>query len=988
MPHSTLQRSALTSALAIALFAPLGAFAQTQEQPPPAPQPVPQDDESEPEQAKTLDTITVTGSRIKRSEVEGPAPVTVITGDQIRKEGFTTVYEALGSLTEVTGTVQNDYDWGQSSVNASPLNLRNLGPGRSLLLINGHRVADYPMPYQGKSNFANYNNIPTGIVERIEVLSGGASAIYGSDAVAGVVNVILKKDIDGDTFRARYGLATEGGRQVRDISWSGGKSGDDWSVSYTMQYFDRAPLWASDRPFMDSEFDAPRRTWGYGGVREGVATNLPSTAIRLLDVNNNLRIRPPEGACDQFDNDFFLQHRVEYNDFNGSSNDTGYQCGHNAVFEHWTLRNASEDFSFYLYGTKQFGNVEAWATYGYWDSTGESNTFMPAWGSANYLDRDSGQVRSLLRYFVPSEIGGVDRSLTLSNEVNWDFNTGLRGTVFNDRFNWDVAIGRSEYSLEERFPTIHEARAADFFLGPSLGTDAASGLSIHAPDYDRLWNPVSRADYDSVRVLGTKNARTWITQASAVITGDLFEGWAGPIGFAGSLEAAKQGYALRPDPNTLGTDPAYFTPFGNIETGGGERNRYAAGVEFKIPLLENLTLSTAGRYDKYDAVADDAATTWNAGLEYRPFSNLLLRASYATSFRAPDMHFVYADPSESVADQVDYLACLTDADRQTSNCPGGVGDPYHIDNPVIARQGTEDLLYETGDSFTYGFVWDAFEGFSLSADYWRIDIEDAIDDVGPDDVLLDEAFCLTGERPADKPERAPPSQALCDLQISRVTRGADPDGSGPLLGTVTRVEVGPINRAQQSVSGVDVSSRYHFETANWGSFDFALNWTRQLTYKVAQFESDPFENSRDRDRQMRYRGRASATWNIDKWTTVLYADWTAGRRSDRFGGCAALPDGFRPDTATDCTDLRTDPATGEQSITYGQQSELVGYYNQDQIYWNASVGYQVSEAMRLNFYVNNIFNDYYQDKWCGGFAYCVANPIGREVAAEFVYRFD
>src|SRR5690606_37551602 len=296
--------------------------------------------------------------------------------------------------------------------------------------------------------------------------------------------------------------------------------------------------------------------------------------------------------------------------------------------------------------------------------------------------------------------------------------------------------------------------------------------------------------------------------------------------------------------------------------------------------------------------------------------------------------------------------------------------------------------YETGDSFTYGFVWDAFEGFSLSADYWRIDLEDAIDDVGPDDVLLDEAYCLTGERPADKTGRAPPSQALCDLQVGRVTRGPDPDGDGPLVGTVTRVEVGPINRAKQSVSGVDVASRYHWETANWGSFDFALNWTKQLTYKVAQFEGDPFENSRDRDRQMRYRGRASATWNIDKWTTVLYADWIAGTRSDRFGACAALPSGFRPDVATDCTDLRTDPDTGAQSITCGQQSELVEYYNQDKIYWNASVGYPATDALRLNFYVNNSLDDHFQDKWCGGFAYCVANPVGREIAAEIVYRFD
>ncbi|KAF1707083.1 TonB-dependent receptor plug domain-containing protein [Pseudoxanthomonas sacheonensis] len=984
MQYSIFHRNALASALALVLFPSLAALAQDAQQPPPAEQAVdPAQTEAaaaeSDKKAKTLDAVTVTGSRIKRAEVEGPAPVTVITGDQIRKEGFTTVYEALSSLTEVTGNVQNDYDWGQSSVNASPLNLRNLGPGRSLLLINGHRVADYPMPYTGKSNFANYNNIPTGIVDRIEVLSSGASAIYGSDAVAGVVNVILKKDIDGDTLRARYGTTTEGGRAVTDVSWSGGRHGEDWSVAYTLQYFDRKPLWAHDRPWMDSEFDAPRRNWNFGGVQQGVATNTPSVGIRLFDATNGQRLMPPEGACEQFDGDFFLHNRILYNDFNGAQTDTGWQCAQRAVFEHWTLRNGSEDLSIYLYGTKQLGNVEAWATVGYWKSTGESNTFMPAWGSSNYIDRDSGQERSLLRYFVPSEIGGVDRALTLSKETNWDFNAGLRGTVFNDRFDWDVMVGRAEYEVQERFPTIHEARAAEFFLGPSLGIDAASGLEIHAPDYSRLWNPVSRSDYDSVRAVGDKKARTWLTQGSFVLSGDLFEGWAGPIGFAGVLEAAKQGYKLYPDPNTMGTNPVYFTPFGNIETGGGERNRYAAGVEFKIPLLKNLTLSTAGRYDRYDAVADDAATTYNLGLEWRPFSNLLLRSSYATSFRAPDMHFVYADPSESVADQVDYLTCLRDPNRQTSNCPGGDGDPYHIDNPLIARQGTEDLLYETGDSFTYGFVWDAFEGFSLSADYWRVNIENAIDDVSADQVLLDEAYCLTGQSPADKPRRTPPSQALCDLQLSRVTRDAN--------GVVTRVEIGPINRAKQSVSGVDVASRYQLQTANWGTFDFALNYTRQLTYKFAQFEGDLFENVRDQERQIRYRGRASATWTMDPWTAVLYVDWTAGTRSDRNGACAALPSGFRPDVATDCTDLRVNGA-GERSITYGQQSEFIDFYNQDKIYWNASVGYQFNDALRLNFYVNNILDDHFQDKWCGGFAYCVANPVGREVAAEVVYRFD
>jgi len=164
------RRTVLAAAMALALSCPLAAIAQDGQA-----QQTQADESASDGKAKNLDTVTVTGSRIKRSEIEGPAPVTVISADQMRKEGFATVYDALQTITAALGPVQNDYDWGQSSVNAYPINLRNLGPGRSLLLINGHRVADYPMPYQGKSNFANFNNIPTGIVERIEILAGSAS---------------------------------------------------------------------------------------------------------------------------------------------------------------------------------------------------------------------------------------------------------------------------------------------------------------------------------------------------------------------------------------------------------------------------------------------------------------------------------------------------------------------------------------------------------------------------------------------------------------------------------------------------------------------------------------------------------------------------------------------------------------------------------------------------------------------------------------------
>ena len=135
-------------------------------------------DEANKPKTEELDTVQVVGSRIKRAEVEGPSPVTVITSSQIEAEGFNTVYDALETISQNTGFAQNDFNAaGGFTPNASVINLRGLGPGRTLLLINGRRANDYPFPYNGRSNFQNFNTIPAAAVERIEILAGGASAI-------------------------------------------------------------------------------------------------------------------------------------------------------------------------------------------------------------------------------------------------------------------------------------------------------------------------------------------------------------------------------------------------------------------------------------------------------------------------------------------------------------------------------------------------------------------------------------------------------------------------------------------------------------------------------------------------------------------------------------------------------------------------------------------------------------------------------------------
>ena len=171
----------------------------------PAPRPAPQ--EAPPgggaaqaeEPVTQLETLQVTGSRIPRAQIEGPAPITVVTAEQIQAAGFTSVPDVLRSLSQNSGSVQGQQNTtsAQSTPGAQAVDLRGLGPNHTLVLINGRRIADFPLPLNGRSNFTDIGNIPLGMIDRIEVLTGSASAVYGSDAMAGVINFILKKSTDG-----------------------------------------------------------------------------------------------------------------------------------------------------------------------------------------------------------------------------------------------------------------------------------------------------------------------------------------------------------------------------------------------------------------------------------------------------------------------------------------------------------------------------------------------------------------------------------------------------------------------------------------------------------------------------------------------------------------------------------------------------------------------------------------------------------------------
>ncbi|HEY4137205.1 MAG TPA: TonB-dependent receptor plug domain-containing protein, partial [Casimicrobiaceae bacterium] len=204
-----------------------------------------------------LETVEVTGSRIPRAEVEGPAPVVTITAKDIKERGFSNVADIMTSLTQNLGALDNNQSTDGFSPGAQAVDLRGLGPNHTLVLVNGRRIADYPQSYQGNSNFTDISNIPTSLIDRVEILSGSASAIYGSDAISGVINIILKKKADGTTFDYRIGGDEHGGQQSQRLQISSGFSKGKFDSVFGVELVDSHPLWDFQRSYTDSRLDSP-----------------------------------------------------------------------------------------------------------------------------------------------------------------------------------------------------------------------------------------------------------------------------------------------------------------------------------------------------------------------------------------------------------------------------------------------------------------------------------------------------------------------------------------------------------------------------------------------------------------------------------------------------------------------------------------------------------------------------------------------------------
>jgi len=886
--------------------------------------------DSSPPSPKQLKAVVVTGSRIPRAEVEGPSPVIVISAKDIDAHGFRNAFDALSALSQNTGMVTGT-DFGSTFTPVGNfLNLRNLGPNHTLVLVNGHRMAEYPVAYNGSVNAVNLANIPSQSIERIEILDAGASAIYGSDAIAGVVNIILKQHYAGTDLNLRTGGTQGGGGSNQRLQLTHGFEQGKFNGVVGLELNRQQPIHFGDRHLSSS----------FTRGASDPTTSIPGVAYVRDPVSNNY-YAPPAGACDALAG--YLGgsiNLVSSNRYDGS------YCGSDRYYDNGTIqpgKRQASGFASLHYDLND--HVELYGDF-LADDSKLSSTLIgpPSWATSSgpvgpFWNSVTQRLENWSRTLTPEEAGGLDNFQRTYLERSWSASMGARGQFGDSDWHYDANYSISEYfNNQSRLRFLSGLDA--YFLGPQTGTQDYLGetFPVYAADPSKLYTPLTPAQYASLTARSTERDRSWVQGFNFSVNGTLADLPGGELGVAAVAEVGSQAYHDNPDARI---DQGYYWNTSQDDPAGGRRDNYALGVELSAPVLTSLTATAAARYDHFRAAGNDLGkATYNVGLEYRPIKSLLLRGSYATSFRAPDMNYTFASSIRGYfPSQTDYYQCRLDG-QEYSSC----SDYYNMN---YLQTGNAKLKPETAKSYTYGLVWSPGALFDLSMDYYHIVISNEVTDLDVDQLLRTEADCREGQNTSGSP--VDPSSALCVDYLSRVTRNA---GTAPVApNQVQLIRINPINAASEHTSGIDTTANLKWDDAAWGKFGLNLDYTLVLSHKYQQFPGDPqldYRNDISYQTEWRSRINASLNWSRDAWSASLYGA--------RFG------------------EFPKEDYSGR----------LAPY-----VLFNGSVGYQFNDRTKLSVIVNNLANRMPVDRSGGwpNYPSSVYDIYGRQWWLELNYHF-
>ncbi|WP_057831003.1 TonB-dependent receptor [Colwellia sp. TT2012] len=767
-----------------------------------------------------IERIEVTGSHIKRHNMDGPSPVTSISASDIAKTGVTDLIGLFAKLPIAgQGTFSTQANSSDDTANGgSSVSLRGLGADSTLILVNGRRVSVSPFAKGIDTAFVDINNIPLSAIKRVDILKDGASATYGSDAIAGVINIILRDDIDGMEISAKIGDTADGGGKEQSISLVFGNHTDQTSNTFILDYFNREEVLYADRSYSSTANQAARRPNDPYATDFRSSSGIPGTIALKSDPTNRM--------ADTFGNDVCAPEDIV---------DT--LCRYDYA-PHMTMIPASERFSFTYMGKYEINdNMRAFV-----ELNGQNaKTTVKGAGSPSFNelfmagDNPNHPMADLPDHeFYQQDLTMRRRMVDIGNRMKQvDSNyyrtvLGLKGEL--GEWDWEMAYSYIKSTSVER--------GVDGFPNSRRVQESIDNGS---------WNPFepsqnSQAALDYIETTTTRVGKSTNRTYDAKISGPVMELPAGELFIAVGAEYREETINDNPDDQFLRGEI-----FGTESTAArGARDNTAMFLELAIPVIDSLEVQLAARYEDYS----DFGTTTNPKVSFiwSATDDIAIRGSWGTAFRAPSLSQLGLGRTDESPNLVDTIRC---------DAVGNVNKACEPQEYTAIFEGNPDLGPEESTSYNFGLMYNITESLELSLDYYSYDIENIIDS----DTQF--VFSNFGDDP------------------NVVTRLPTNIANDP--GEVVTIFDSFQNIGDLTTTGIDLDIRYALETG-MGEFRFSYILNYVLKYEDKRPDADGGQriNVKEGDfEQPQFRWTTAVDWSLDDITANVAINYIAEFQQDQ-----------------------------------------------------------------------------------------------------------
>jgi iron complex outermembrane receptor protein len=894
--------------------------------------------------------VEVTGSRIRAVDLETAQPIQIMTQEQIQKSGLVTVGDILNNLSSAGAP---DFSKGGSLTSnrengGQYVSLRNLGSNRLLVLVNGKRWT------QTVDGFTDLSTIPSAMIERMEVLKDGASSIYGSDAIAGVVNIILKKSMEGGQLNLYTGANEKGDGRNKDFSLTYGAGNDKANLMFSLSHTEQGVVWPSTRAITSTSYGPAHPTDGLGGG--------PWGRITPVNASGGSNASAKTGGWNKV-----INHTGSYDGKGTGSNSRDPNSYHNYVNANDDKYNSSQDMMFQMPNkldtifTKGEINLPmdmkftTTAMYSQRSSVAQIAGYpLQSTTQAKYpvyIDKDSyfnpygnqvagagnGQDLFFARRTIerPRITNNDNRTLHIDATLEGEF--ALRGMPWN----WSTGYNHSSVSGSSLGTGNLNLLNLKKGLGPSFrnaagvvqcGTAANPIAMADCVPFDILGGPSASTDkaLDYVMSTGQSTYGSTINSATADIAGELFALPAGALGIAAGLEHRTVSGYDRPGQFE---QSGYSTDLAGNPT-NGKYTVKEAYAELNIPVLkgkrfaELLSFNLATRHSDYSNFG--IANNSKVSFMWKPVKDLLTRGTWAEGFRAPNVGDTFGggqqsfdkfiDPcdsknGEAARDPAVMARCIGTGTNATWRQVDQSGSPVSNAGAqgltaFMSGAGNANLTPETAVTKTLGFVYSPsfLPGFSGSLDWYNIKVSNRIVGVGAQ-YVMDQCF-ISG------------SSSFCGV-IKR----------DPVTGQIVDLARGNANLGQLTTEGIDLSLSYKFPRSQYGQFSIRNETSYVDSFKVKSSPTSEWEDYAGEYLYNRVKSNTNLDWSLGNWA----ASW--GMR-------------YQSPVKDQCWDSETECNMPGAKASWGTDVNKLGAT----IYHDVNVAYKTTWNGKIAVGVNNLFD--------------------------------